>query len=68
MESKNTPPAGQFTLEEMERHFILDTIQKVNWKIHGPGGAAELLGMNHSTLYSRMKKLGLQNPNKKHYT
>jgi formate hydrogenlyase transcriptional activator len=57
--------AGQFTLEEMERRFILNTIQKVNWKIHGPGGAAELLGMNHSTLYSRIKKLGIKNPNKK---
>ncbi|MBU1195722.1 MAG: sigma 54-interacting transcriptional regulator [Proteobacteria bacterium] len=54
--------SGQLTLEEMERRFILNTVQKVNWKIHGPGGAAELLGMNHSTLYSRMKKLGLKKP------
>ncbi|MCK5685852.1 sigma-54-dependent Fis family transcriptional regulator [bacterium] len=56
--------SGQFTLEEMESRFIFETLQKVVWKIYGPGGAAELLGLNHSTLYSRMKKLRLKNSNK----
>jgi transcriptional regulator with GAF, ATPase, and Fis domain len=28
-------------------------------QIKGPGGAAELLDLNPSTLYSRMKKLGI---------
>ena len=56
--------SDQLTLEEMQRRFIFETLQKVDWKIYGPGGAAELLGINHSTLYSRMKKLGIQNPNK----
>jgi len=27
-------------------------------KIHGPGGAGELLGMNPNTLRYRMRKLG----------
>ncbi len=63
--SGDVSDSGQLTLEEMERRFILDTVQKVNWKIHGPGGAAELLGMNHSTLYSRIKKLGIQKPEKR---
>jgi hydrogenase-4 transcriptional activator len=27
--------------------------------VHGPGGAAALLGINPSTLRSRMKKLGI---------
>jgi len=56
---------GQLTLEDMERRFILSTIKKVEWKIHGPGGAAELLGMNHSTLYSKMKRLGIKKPDRK---
>ncbi len=56
--------SGQFTLKEMERRFILDTLQRTKWKIYGPGGAARLLGLNHSTLYSRMKKLGIQTPKK----
>ena len=33
-------------------------------KIHGPGGAGELLGMNPNTLRYRMKKLGI--PFRKH--
>ena len=28
-------------------------------KIHGPGGAGELLGINPNTLWYRMKKLGM---------
>eukprot|EP01037_Dinobryon_pediforme_P000858 gene858-863_t len=34
--------------------------QSCNWKIHGRGGAAELLELNGSTLLSRMKKLGIE--------
>jgi hydrogenase-4 transcriptional activator len=28
-------------------------------KIHGPGGAAELMGINANTLRTRMEKLGI---------
>jgi len=56
--------AGQLTMKEMERRFITETLQKANWKIYGPGGAAEMLGLNYSTLYSRMKKLGIKHPKK----
>ena len=56
----DTTASGLSTLKEMEHRFILDALQKTNWKIYGPGGAAELLGINYSTLYSRMKKLGIR--------
>jgi formate hydrogenlyase transcriptional activator len=65
VECGDTTISGQPTLEEMERRYIFDTLQQANWKIYGPGGAAKILGLNHSTLYSRMKKLKIQNPNKK---
>jgi transcriptional regulator with GAF, ATPase, and Fis domain len=55
-----SPAAGKITLEEMERRFIIEALEKAYWKISGPGGAAELLGLNHNTLYSRMKKLGIK--------
>jgi len=61
--SSEMPPAGLLTLKEMERRFILDALGKTNWKIYGPGGTAELLGINYSTLYSRIKKLGLAKGN-----
>ena len=32
------------------------------WRIKGPKGAAAVLGLNPSTLYSRMKKLGIRPP------
>jgi len=34
-------------------------------KIHGPGGAAELLGINPNTLRGRMNKLGVMYGRKK---
>jgi transcriptional regulator with GAF, ATPase, and Fis domain len=52
--------AGQVNFREMERRIIIDALKKTNWKIFGPGGTAELLGINHNTLYSKMKKLGIK--------
>ena len=49
-------------LQEMERLHLLRVLDKTHWKIHGPWGAAELLGVNPSTLRSRLKKLGLKRP------
>jgi two-component system response regulator HydG len=47
------------TIEENERDHIIDVIKKCQGKISGKGGAAEVLGINVSTLNSRMKKLGI---------
>jgi transcriptional regulator with GAF, ATPase, and Fis domain len=43
-----------------ERANILAALNKSGWRIHGPGGAAELLRINPSTLVSRIRKLGLK--------
>ena len=48
------------TMEENERDHIIAVLKKCNGKIFGKGGAAEILGMNTSTLNSRMKKLGIE--------
>ena len=50
------------TLVARERAHILRVCQATNWKIKGPDGAASKLGLNPGTLYSRMKKLGIQRP------
>lgn len=54
------------SITENERDHIIATLKSCNWKVYGPGGAAELLDMNVSTLNSRMKKLGIEKerPNK----
>ncbi|RMD89760.1 MAG: AAA family ATPase, partial [Calditrichaeota bacterium] len=48
------------TLEEAERAHILKALKKTHGVVAGPHGAARLLGINRSTLISRMKKLGIQ--------
>jgi len=50
-------------LEEMERRHIVSVLAKNGWRVGGKGGAAEILGLKRSTLYSKMKKLGIQRPN-----
>jgi PAS domain S-box-containing protein len=46
-------------LEEIERGHILNVLREAKGKIGGAGGAAERLGMNRTTLNSRMQKLGI---------
>ena len=48
------------TLEVVERRHIIRTLEEANWKISGEGGAAEILGLNPSTLRARMRKLGIK--------
>jgi PAS domain S-box-containing protein len=47
------------TLAEAERDHILRTLESTGWRIKGPHGAAQRLGLQPSTLYSRMQKLGI---------
>jgi two-component system, NtrC family, response regulator HydG len=50
------------SITENEKDHIIATLKSCNWKVYGPGGAAELLEMNVSTLNSRIKKLGIEKP------
>src|SRR5919109_348056 len=54
------PPVG--TLENVERAHIIRALDETRWVIHGKKGAAEILGINPSTLRSRMEKLGIRRP------
>ena len=47
-------------LGEMERDHILHALQKTGWRVEGSAGAAELLGINSSTLRGRMRKHGIR--------
>jgi len=50
------------TLETVEREHILRVLEQTNWKVSGKNGAAEILGINRSTLRARMRKLGIRRP------
>ena len=48
--------------QELERENILRALHAAKWRVSGENGAAALLGMNSSTLASRMKSLHIQRP------
>lgn len=51
---------GFVPLEEMEKDYIIKVLQACEWKVSGKGGAAQILGLKPTTLYSKMKRLGLR--------
>jgi formate hydrogenlyase transcriptional activator len=53
---------GLVSLEDLERAHIIRALRETNWVIHGGQGAASILGINPSTLRSRMEKLGIKRP------
>lgn len=47
------------TLDEIQRRYIHHVLEKTGGKISGMEGASEILGIKRTSLYSRMKKLGM---------
>ena len=56
-ETQDTP-----SLEDTERRHIVSVLERTGWRVAGKSGAAEILGLNRSTLLSKMKKLGIRRP------
>jgi transcriptional regulator with GAF, ATPase, and Fis domain len=57
-----TPVAAEnssLRLDELMSHHIRRVLESTNGKVHGKGGAAEVLGINPSTLRNRMNQLGI---------
>jgi formate hydrogenlyase transcriptional activator len=61
-DSPRSREAGQKSLREMEKTFILQTLEDSDWKIEGKAGAAVKLDLRPSTLRNKMKKLGIRRP------
>ncbi len=61
-ETKDTQENGSeiVNLDKAISNHIQRALNAANGKIEGPGGAAELLGVNPSTLRTRMKKMGIK--------
>ncbi len=49
-------------LEALERANLIQALEAAGWRVAGEHGAARLLGMNASTLNSRMKALRIKRP------
>jgi formate hydrogenlyase transcriptional activator len=57
-----TTPTDLPSLEAVERAHVLAALERVEWLIEGPRGAAKILGLHPNTLRSRMDKLGIKRP------
>jgi transcriptional regulator with GAF, ATPase, and Fis domain len=53
------------TLTDLERDHIVATLERTYWRLEGEDGAAALLGMNPSTLRSRIRKHGIRRPDRR---
>ncbi len=58
-EGAGTSSVAGTTIEEVDRDHIFRTLERTGWRVRGPGGAAEALGLKPTTLEARMKKLGI---------
>src|SRR5712692_5551446 len=56
------PEIANPTLEDKVRREILAACQRANWKLGGSRGAAARLGLKRTTLFYKMKRLGIAPP------
>lgn len=48
------------SFEDMQRDHIVKALDRTNWRVTGPKGAARLLKLNGRTLASKMRRLGIR--------
>jgi transcriptional regulator with GAF, ATPase, and Fis domain len=49
-------------MRELERDNLISALRHANWRVSGPDGAAELLGLRPTTLTARIKSFGIERP------
>lgn len=59
---KSNPFEDLPSMDEIQRRYIRYVLKYTKGKQSGREGATKILGMNRSTLYNRMKKLGILSP------
>jgi formate hydrogenlyase transcriptional activator len=58
-------PQPASRLDDVECRHIVRVLEQTGWRVAGKGGAAETLGLKRTTLYSKMKKLGIEHSRSK---
>ncbi len=51
------------SLENYQRNYIIEVLKHTNWRVSGEEGAAKLLGLRPTTLYSKLDRLGIKRSN-----
>ena len=62
---EDLPETETLSLADMERLHITRTLETTGGRISGKTGAPQALGLPYSTLYSKMKKLGIKKSGKR---
>ncbi len=57
---KENGEPSSLRMDDVEKDHIIQILNKTNWKVSGEKGAAKILGLNATTLESRMKKLEIK--------
>jgi len=52
-------------MKERLRENFVAALEHADWKVSGPGGAAELLGLRPTTLTDRMRAMGIRRPERR---
>jgi len=60
------PFSDKPTMDDLQRRYIKFILKETHGRVSGPTGAAAILGMKRTTLYSRMKKLGIKQHSQEH--
>ncbi len=60
VKTKASSSTALLTLEENEKKHIIEALELTGGRVSGERGAAKVLGINSSTLESRMRKLGIK--------
>ena len=64
-----SPAAAEFLTEQEMREFqkknTIAALKQANWRVSGPGGAADLLGIKPTTLADRIRTLGIRKPGRR---
>ena len=62
VDSSTRPLLRYADLDAIERENLREALRRTHWKVSGPGGAAELLGVKPTTLASRIRAIGIRRP------
>jgi len=57
---KRIQPKSFQHLEEVQKQYITEVLQHTEWRVSGAKGAALILGIPATTLYSKMDRLGIK--------
>ncbi len=49
-------------MRDFQRNNVIAALKQSNWRVSGPGGAADLLGVKPTTLADRIRTYGIRRP------